>query len=78
MLERILADPGLVDEYRGRARERAKRYSWDAVTGEYERLLESVIAMAGPGSLPAELLDSDGVSAPGTPRPASARPPSAA
>jgi hypothetical protein len=28
-----------------------------AVTGDYERLLESVVAMAGPGSLPAELLD---------------------
>jgi hypothetical protein len=77
MLERILAEPGLVETYRGRARERAKRYSWDAVTDEYERLLESVIAMAGPGSLPRELLDTGGANAPGTPRRASARRPSA-
>jgi glycosyltransferase involved in cell wall biosynthesis len=77
-LERILDDPALVAEYRGRARERAKRYSWDAVTDEYERLLESVIAMAGPGSLPGELLDGDGPSsAPGTTRRASAQGPSA-
>jgi glycosyltransferase involved in cell wall biosynthesis len=77
MLERILADPELVETYRGRARERARRYSWDAVTDEYERLLESVVAMAGPGSLPQELLDTDGASAPGTPQRASARRPRA-
>jgi glycosyltransferase involved in cell wall biosynthesis len=76
MLEKILAEPAVVEEYRGRARERAKRYSWDSVTDEYERLLDTVIAMAGPGSLPRELLDD--VSAPGTPQRASARPPSAA
>ena len=77
MLERILAEPELVETYRGRARERARRYSWDAVTDEYERLLESVVAMAGPGSLPRELLDIDGASAPGTPQRASARRPRA-
>jgi glycosyltransferase involved in cell wall biosynthesis len=78
MLERLLDDPALVQEYRGRARERARRYSWDAVTDEYERLLESVIGLAGPGSLPPELLDADPASAPGTPRSATASPPSAA
>jgi glycosyltransferase involved in cell wall biosynthesis len=78
MLERILAEPELVEQYRGRARERAKRYSWDAVTDEYERLLESVVALAGPGSLPRELLDdAPAPSARGTPQHASARRPSA-
>src|SRR5205807_7287149 len=38
-LGRLLDDPDLVAEYRDRARERAKRYSWDAVADEYERLL---------------------------------------
>jgi glycosyltransferase involved in cell wall biosynthesis len=83
MLERILDEPELVERYRGRARERARRYSWDAVTDEYERLLDAVVALAGPGSLPRELLDDvsrapAGPTAPGTPPPASARPPSAA
>ena len=55
---------------------RPERYSWDAVTDEYERLLDTVIAMAGPGSLPRELLDD--VSERGTPQPATAPPPSAA
>src|SRR3954453_11531783 len=59
-LERLFDHPEIVEAYRARARERAKRYSWDAVTDEYERLLESVIAMAGPGSLPEELLDAPG------------------
>ena len=40
-----------------RARERARRYSWDAVTDEYEQLLVSVRQMGGPGALPAELVD---------------------
>jgi glycosyltransferase involved in cell wall biosynthesis len=56
-LERILADPALVETYRERARERAKRYSWDAVTDQYEALLERVRASHGPGGLPAELVD---------------------
>jgi glycosyltransferase involved in cell wall biosynthesis len=56
-LERILADPALVETYRERARERAKRYSWDAVTDQYEALLERVRASHGPGALPDELLD---------------------
>jgi glycosyltransferase involved in cell wall biosynthesis len=56
-LERILADPALVADYRIRARERAKRYSWDAVTDEYEALLRRACEMRGPGMLPAELTD---------------------
>jgi len=56
-LERILADPQLVEDYRGRARERAKLYSWDAVADEYEALLRRVCEMRGPGVLPAELID---------------------
>jgi glycosyltransferase involved in cell wall biosynthesis len=56
-LERILGDPALVEEYQGRARERARRYSWDAVTDQYEELLVRVCELRGPGSLPAELID---------------------
>jgi glycosyltransferase involved in cell wall biosynthesis len=56
-LERILADPALVERYRERARERAKRYSWDAVTDQYEALLERVRGFHGPGALPDELVD---------------------
>jgi glycosyltransferase involved in cell wall biosynthesis len=57
-LERLLDDPELVERYRERARERARRYSWDAVTDQYEALLERVRAAHGPGRLPAELVDS--------------------
>ena len=32
--------PSSSRHYRGRARERARRYSWDAVTDEYEQLLQ--------------------------------------
>src|SRR3954469_5230135 len=56
-LELLLDRPELVEEYRARARERAKRYSWDAVTDEYEQLLVSVRAKSGPGGLPVELVD---------------------
>jgi glycosyltransferase involved in cell wall biosynthesis len=39
ILQRLLAQPALVSEYRQRARERAQvHYVWDAVTDEYERL----------------------------------------
>jgi glycosyltransferase involved in cell wall biosynthesis len=51
--------PELVEEMRGRALERAKRYSWEAVTDQYERLLRDVLAAGGPGALPPELVDSD-------------------
>jgi glycosyltransferase involved in cell wall biosynthesis len=58
-LERLLADPALVEQYRGRARERAKRYSWEEVTDQYEELLRTVCEARGPGSLPASLVDSE-------------------
>jgi glycosyltransferase involved in cell wall biosynthesis len=57
-LERILDQPDVVDTYRERARERARRYDWDAVTDEYEALLERVCRLRGPGPLPPELTDS--------------------
>jgi glycosyltransferase involved in cell wall biosynthesis len=56
-LERLFDEPELVERFRARARERARRYSWEAVTDEYEQLLISVRQMGGPGSLPAELID---------------------
>jgi glycosyltransferase involved in cell wall biosynthesis len=56
-LERILSDPQLVEGYRERARERARRYDWDAVTDEYEALLRRACELRGPGWLPAELVD---------------------
>jgi len=56
-LERILSDPQLVEGYRERARERARRYDWDAVTDEYEALLRRACELRGPGLLPAELTD---------------------
>jgi len=71
-LERILADPGLVADYRERARERARRYSWDAVTDQYEALLRRACEMRGPGLLPPEMVDG-----PGDPAPAEAPAPTA-
>jgi glycosyltransferase involved in cell wall biosynthesis len=56
-LGRLLDEPETVEEYRSRAAERARRYSWEAVTDEYERLLESVRAARRPGRLPPELID---------------------
>jgi glycosyltransferase involved in cell wall biosynthesis len=58
-LERLFDQPELVEHYRARARERARRYSWDAVTDEYEQLLVSVREMGGPGGLPVELVGTD-------------------
>jgi glycosyltransferase involved in cell wall biosynthesis len=56
-LERVLADPKLVAEYRGRALQRAQQYSWDAVTDQYEELMRAVCTARGPGGLPEALLD---------------------
>jgi glycosyltransferase involved in cell wall biosynthesis len=53
----LLDNPDVVDDHRIRAIERAKRYSWDAVTDSYEDLLESVRAAHRPGRLPPELVD---------------------
>ncbi len=55
-LERLLASPELVAEYRRRALERAKEYSWEAVTDRYEELLRAVYQARRPGRLPAEFL----------------------
>jgi glycosyltransferase involved in cell wall biosynthesis len=42
-LECLLSEPGLVEEYRHRARKRAQDYySWEAVTSAYERLFYSL------------------------------------
>ncbi len=56
-LERLLADPALVAEYRGRALRRAQQYSWEAVTDQYEQLLTAVCEARGPGGLPSYLID---------------------
>ena len=58
-LQRCLDEPALVAEYRRRAQERARMYSWDAVTDQYEQLLLGVRAMREPGPLPPELVDVD-------------------
>ena len=41
-LEWLLGDPAAVEKYRDRALERAKDYSWEAVTDRYEELLNAV------------------------------------
>jgi glycosyltransferase involved in cell wall biosynthesis len=56
-LVRLFDDPALVERYRASARERARRYSWEAVTDQYEALLRAVCAASGPGALPPELRD---------------------
>jgi glycosyltransferase involved in cell wall biosynthesis len=55
-LQRLFDEPELVADYRQRALERARLYSWEAVTDQYEQLLESVRAARQPGALPADLL----------------------
>jgi glycosyltransferase involved in cell wall biosynthesis len=56
-LERLLNDPELVAAYRERALERARDYSWEAVTDQYEDLLTAVRDAQGPGPLPEFLSD---------------------
>jgi glycosyltransferase involved in cell wall biosynthesis len=58
-LSRLLDDPDLVAEYRERGSRRAQEYSWDAVTDQYERLLETVRAAYGPGPLPSSTVESE-------------------
>ena len=60
-LERLLADPELVADYRTRALRRAELYSWESVTDQYERMLTDVCHARGPGGLPEHLLDRDPV-----------------
>ena len=57
-LERLLAEPDLVAEYRRRALKRAQSYSWEAVTDQYEALLTRACTAGQPGALPRELVDS--------------------
>ena len=56
-LERLLADPEVVDEYRERARKRAEMYSWDAVATAYEHLLLEALGGSGPGPLPLDRVE---------------------
>ncbi|HYF24921.1 MAG TPA: glycosyltransferase [Baekduia sp.] len=59
VLERVFDDPDMVAEYRRRAIKRAERYSWNAVTDQYEQLLERAWKAGGHGPLPPELVDAD-------------------
>ena len=59
-LELLLADPALVEEFRHRALDRARRYSWDAVADQYEALLARACVAGVHGALPAELVDPPG------------------
>jgi glycosyltransferase involved in cell wall biosynthesis len=59
----LIDDPDLVEAYRARARKRAARYSWEAVTDQYEKLLRTVHDARRPGPLPPELIDADAVAA---------------
>ncbi|MGH2866205.1 MAG: glycosyltransferase [Solirubrobacteraceae bacterium] len=60
-LQELLDDPELVATYRSRARERARRYSWEAVTDQYERLLTAVYQAHRPGPLPVSVLEPEPV-----------------
>jgi glycosyltransferase involved in cell wall biosynthesis len=62
-LERLLDSEALVETYRARARERARSYSWYAVTDQYERLLTRVYEARRPGRLPAAVLDGEALPA---------------
>jgi glycosyltransferase involved in cell wall biosynthesis len=56
-LEWLLDEHTAVEDYRSRALERAKLYSWDAVASAYEQLLLEVSDGTGYGPLPMEKLD---------------------
>jgi glycosyltransferase involved in cell wall biosynthesis len=56
-LERLLREPETVEDYRRRALERARLYSWDAVASAYEEMLLDVCEGTGHGPLPLEKLD---------------------
>ena len=49
-LESVLHDPELVARMRERARSRARAYSWDRVTDEYEQLLAALTGSTARGS----------------------------
>jgi glycosyltransferase involved in cell wall biosynthesis len=56
-LDRLLNDPKLVEKLRGRALRRVRKYSWEAVTDQYEQLLEEVCDARRHGPLPESMLD---------------------
>jgi glycosyltransferase involved in cell wall biosynthesis len=56
-LERLIDEPDVVEDYRARALERAKQYSWDAVATAYEQLLLDMSEGSGHGPLPLDRLD---------------------
>jgi glycosyltransferase involved in cell wall biosynthesis len=60
-LDRLLNDPSLVERYQSKALRRAKRYSWDAVTDQYERLLMEACEARGHGPLPPSMVDAEPV-----------------
>jgi glycosyltransferase involved in cell wall biosynthesis len=56
-LARLLNDESVVARYRSRALRRARQYSWETVTDQYEQLLEEVCAARRHGPLPSSLID---------------------
>jgi glycosyltransferase involved in cell wall biosynthesis len=56
-LQWLLDSPEVVEEYRRRALERARGYSWESVTNEYEELLKAVLDTRRHGPLPPSMLD---------------------
>ena len=47
VLERLLKDPAIVEEFGGRARERVREhYSWESVTAAYEQLFHELLSEA--------------------------------
>ena len=63
-LDRLLNDPELVAKYRKRALRRARKYSWEAVTDQYERMLEDVREARRHGPLPGSMVDIDQLALP--------------
>lgn len=55
-LEALLLDPARVERLRDASRERAKAYSWDNVTTQYEDLLRRVVAGRSHGPLDSRLV----------------------
>ena len=49
-----------MEEFRHRALDRARRYSWDAVADQYEALLARACVAGVHGALPEELVDPPG------------------
>jgi glycosyltransferase involved in cell wall biosynthesis len=56
-LERLLQEPETVEDYRRRALERARLYSWDAVASAYEQMLLEVCDGLGHGPLQLDKLE---------------------